>query len=137
MLLEFRKLPNKNLVMDEKSKKKLNKVAVGESFLMDFKPKRNYKFHKKMFALLSIVFRNQNKYDTLEDLRTEMKLKSGWYTEHLTMKQGIIYIPKSMSFADMDALEFEDVYSKFIDIALRDFIPMNKQELEEEIVRFM
>lgn len=123
--------------MDEKSKKKLNKVAVGESFLMDFKPKRNYKFHKKMFALLSIVFRNQNKYDTLEDLRTEMKLKSGWYTEHLTMKQGIIYIPKSMSFADMDALEFEDVYSKFIDIALRDFIPMNKQELEEEIVRFM
>ena len=138
MLLEFRMLPNGNFCSNsEETKKKLSKMKRGDLFLLDYKPKRNVQFNRKIFALLKIVFQNQSKYDNMEDLRTEMKLKSGWYQTHITTKGKLIYIPKSMSFSEMDAIEFEEIYSKFIDIALKHFVPMDKQELEMEIIRFV
>jgi len=138
MLLAVTKTADgKLLPSDEKSINIFSKVKIGETILVDYKPKRNYNFHKKGFSLLSIVFQNQNTYDNLEDLRTEFKLKAGWYQEHVTTKGKIIYIPKSMSFATMDNIEFEEVYSRFIDIALKHFVTMDKQELENQILRFL
>jgi len=136
MLLGFKMLPNGLLEPDDEAKKKLKKIANNDSFLMEYKPKRNYQFHKKMFAMLKVVYQNQDKYSNMEDLRTELKLKCGWYSEHITQKQGIIYIPKSMDFSTMDAIEFEDIYQKFIDVALRDFVSVSNEQLQMEIVRF-
>jgi len=60
----------------------------------------------------------------------------GLYAEHITTKGKIIYVPKSMSFAEMDENEFEELYSKFIDIALQHFVTMGRTELEDAILRF-
>ena len=137
MLLEFTKgADGKPIPSSDKSIGKMSKIKVGESFLMDYKPKRNYQFHKKAFSLLKLVYDNQSIYSNMEDLRTEFKLKAGWYEEHITTKGKVIYLPKSMSFADMDAVEFEEIYSKFIDIALKHFVTFSKQELEESILRY-
>lgn len=136
MLLGFKMLPNGLLEPDEEAKKKLKKINNHDDFLMDYKPKRNYQFHKKMFAMLQVVFMNQNKYENLEDLRTEMKLKSGWYETHVTTKGKLIYMPKSMDFSTMDAIEFEEIYQKFIDIALLHFVAVTDEQLQMEIVRF-
>ena len=137
MLLEFTKgADGKPIPSSDKSIDKMSKIKIGEPFLMDYKPKRNYEFHKKGFALLNLIFENQDKYDTFEELRTEMVLKAGWYREHITTKGKLIYIPKSMSFAEMDEIEFAEIYSKFIDIALKHFVTMDKQELEDAILRY-
>jgi len=138
MLLEVTKTAdNKLMPSSEKSIQKFNKVKVSETILIDYKEKRNIKFHKKGFALLNLVFSNQDQYKNLEDLRIEFKLKAGLYELHVTTKGKPMYIPKSMSFSEMDENEFEELYSKFIDIALQHFVNMNKQQLEDAVLRFM
>jgi len=84
---------------------------------------RNLQFHRKWWALVNVTFNNQDKYDTIEDYYLELKLKTGHYREHITTKGKIIYVPKSMSFASCDELEFSERYSRAIDVILRDFIP--------------
>lgn len=138
MLLEFMKGADGKLIpCSDKSIAKVAQMKSGDIVLLDYKPKRNYQFHKKGFALLNLIFENQDKFDTLEALRTEMKLKAGHYEIHVTLKGKPIYIPKSMSFADMDEEEFTEIYSKFIDIALKHFVSMDKQELENAILRYI
>jgi len=138
MLLEATKSADGKLIpSSEKSIKIFNKVKIGEEILIDYKAKRNLQFHKKGFALLNLVFQNQDIYTNLEDLRVEFRLKAGYYTEHITTKGKLIYIPKSMSFAEMDENEFEELYSKFIDIALQHFVKMDKRDFEDAILRFV
>ena len=69
----------------------------------------------------------------MEDLLTEIKLKTGHYTEHITTKGIVVYIPKSISFAKMDELQFQMFYSKVIDVVLRDFLPMDKNDLDSMV----
>ena len=138
MLLEVTKTADGKLIpSSEKSIKIFNKVNIGSEILVDYKAKRNTQFHKKGFALLNLVFQNQDRYINLEDLRTEFKLKAGLYSTHITTKGKLIYIPKSMSFSELDENEFEELYSKFIDIALKDFVKMDRKNFEESILRFI
>jgi len=135
MLLDLIKTADGTLISSsEKTTEILKKVAVGSGILVDFKPKRNYLFHKKAFALLNLVFQNQDRYDNLDDLLVEFKLKSGHYQEHISTKGNLMYIPKSISFAEMDQNEFEDLYQKFLDIAFKHF--NFTVELENELIRF-
>ena len=138
MLLEVTKSENGKLIpSSEKAIKIFNKVQIGDEILIDFKAKRNTQFHKKGFALLNLVFQNQDRYSNMEDLRTEFKLKAGYYSEHITTKGKIIYVPKSMAFSEMDENEFDELYSKFIDIALKHFVKIDKKDFEDAILRFV
>lgn len=82
---------------------------------------RNIGHHRKAFALLQMVFENQDIYDNIEDLLVEFKLKSGHYREHITTKGKLIYVPKSLAFENLDQTAFEEIYSKFITIAMESF----------------
>ena len=138
MLLEFIKSPDGKLIpIGDETVSRVAKIKSGDTIFTEYKPRRNYQFHKKAFSLLKLVFDNQSIYSNMEDLRTEFKLKAGWYEEHVSMKQGVIYIPKSMDFSSMDAIEFEEIYSKFIDIALKHFVTFDRRELEEQVLRFI
>ena len=138
MLLEVTKTADGKLIpSSEKSIKIFNKVKIGDEVLVDYKAKRNTQFHKKGFALLNLVFQNQDRYTNLEDLRVEFRLKAGCYTEHISMSGIIVYIPKSMAFSEMCDNEFNELYSKFIDIALKDFVKMDRKNFEESILRFI
>lgn len=122
---------------DNECVESMQKVKNGDTVMIEYKPKRNVMFHRKAFALLNLVLQNQNKYQNINDLLTEFKLKAGHYQEHISLKKGVIYIPKSISFAEMDELEFGELYNKFIDIALRDFVSMSREDLEKQIINFM
>jgi len=100
---------------------KLSKWKVGEILRAKVIKPRNAKFHRKFFALLNIAFENQDKYTNFEDFRIEVELKSGNYREHVTTKGKIIYIPKSISFASMDEIEFSQLYDKAIDVIINNF----------------
>jgi len=115
----------------------VSKLNVGDIIKAKTNKPRNYEFHKKFFALIDLVFENQDKYETLEDLLVEIKLKVGHYKEHLTTKGQIIYLPKSISFAKMDEAEFSIFYEKVIDVILKYFIPVSRQDLELMINEFI
>jgi hypothetical protein len=125
------------LPSDDECIEAINKIKNGTEIMIEYKQKRNVKFHRKAFALLNLVLKNQDKYSNINDLLVEFKLKSGHYEEHITTKCKIIYVPKSIAFSEMDELEFNELYSKFIDIALQHFISMSKEELEQQIINFI
>ena len=123
---------------DPISEEVLDKLHTGDMLHGSLTKLRNPDHHRKGMALLNYVFKSQEKYTNFEDLLVEFKLKTGWYKEHLTMKGKIVYVPKSISFGSMDQIQFEEFYSKAIDVALKDFIPEeNRTDFENIIVGFV
>jgi len=109
----------------------LLKLRVGSEYKARITKARNPKHHRKGFALLNMIFENQDKYATLEDLRTELKLLTGWYDHHVRLNGEVIYKPKSMSFADMDQTQFEEWYDRTLTLAAQHF------NLPEQTVEFL
>ena len=100
---------------------------------------RNYEFHKKFFALLQLVYDNTGceKYDNFEAFRAEVTMRAGKFTEHVHLSGAISFVPKSISFASMDQVEFEGLYSKAVNVILKHFLPKtNPEKLEQEVLNF-
>jgi len=111
------------------------KLKLGEYYEVEIKKKRNYEFHKKFFALISIVFENQETFEFIDDLREYLTIKSGYYRK-VVMPNGYEQIkPKSISFANMDQLEFNDLYDKFIAQVLM-FLGCDNEDLMEQLKEF-
>ena len=114
--------------VDDQAAKCIKRFGQGEIVKCEIKKPRNYEFHKKAFALFTLVFDNQERYDTLEDLLVEFKLRTGHYKEHITARGVMVYVPKSISFAQMEECDFQEFYSKAINVALKYFIPGSTRE---------
>jgi len=116
---------------DDEATEALKKYKVGAVVSAEIKKPRNYEFHKKAFALFQLIYENQEKYETMKDLLTEIKLRCGWYEEHVSMNGVVIYVPKSISFASMDDLEFSTFYDRAINVALKYFlVGSTKEEID-------
>ncbi len=115
----------------------LSKWKFGSVLECEVKKPRNSQFHRKFFALINVVYMNQEKYDIMDDLLVEIKLKTGHYQEHITTKGEVIYLPKSISFSRMDNDEFSLFYSKAVDVILKHFMPITEKELESLVENVM
>ena len=112
----------------------LNTWNEGDIIECETKKIRNPKFHRLVFAFFNFIFNSQEKYETLPDLIIEFKLRAGYFSEHVTVKGVLVYIPKSISFADCDELQFRVLYDKFIDIGIKYFVPkMTKLDVEKAV----
>jgi hypothetical protein len=71
----------------------------------------------------------------MEDLRAVLIMKAGYYKTIETNK-GVTYLPKSISFASMDEVEFEEVYNN-VHRVVCEFIGVTSEEVEQELINFM
>ena len=93
--------------------------------------------HRKFFALLNVVFENQEKYESVEQLLTIFKIGTGHY-ETMVMKDGVAYIPKSIAFQKMDQDEFSVFWDKCIKLIVTRILPgITKEDLEREILELI
>lgn len=114
----------------------MQKVKNGDTIMIEYKPKRNYQFHKKAFALLNLVLQNQDHYKTVENILEVVKFRAGYFETIITHTGKKHYKTKSISFSEMDNLEFEEFYSKIIDVAF-ELTGLLKKDIEKEILSFM
>ena len=114
---------------------KASKLKEGEEYEVEIKRKRNYLFHKKYFALLNLCYDIQEYFNDISDLREYLTCKAGYY-EKIPTPDGEMIKAKSISFAKMDDIEFEDLYQKTIQ-AVCNFLDVGKDDLINEIVEFM
>ena len=114
----------------------LRKVHSGEMLKAEITRPRNVRFLKKFFALLKIGFENQEHYNSLESYRKVITMRAGFFETIITEKNGVIYYPKSISFASMDELEFQEVYNSVLDVILQS-IGACREDIEEEILKFL
>lgn len=95
---------------------KVLKVRVGEIYKCQITKPRNYKFHKKYWALLNMCYDNQQLFDHIDDLRRELTIAAGYFDTYHGLDGGLVKQARSISFAEMDEFEFEGLYEKTKDV---------------------
>ena len=101
------------------------------------------RIHNRFMAMLRAVLYNlpediEKQYPTVEAILDELKFQTGHKTEHRTLGGKITYIPNSISFANMDEVEFTKFRDESRDVIIRYFLKgVNKTELEEFINEYM
>jgi hypothetical protein len=115
---------------DEKRKLKL-----GIDYECEIKTPRNYQFHKKLFALFNLGCQNSKLDMPFETYRKYITIKAGFYNAYNTPK-GVFYEAQSISFASMDEVTFQELYSRVMDKIIED-IGSTSQEIEKALIEFM
>jgi hypothetical protein len=112
------------------------KIPIGEQFEIEYKKQRNLKFHKKMFALFKLAFENQEAYSNLNDLRRDLTITAGYYTESANVLTGEVFKhAKSISFASMDGMEFNNLYEA-IKTVIIEWLGVTDEQIETEILQY-
>lgn len=124
------KVPGGALVPhDEAAAAFIQKMKLGELAHSDFKRVRNYKFHKKYFALVSFAFDQWEPQGgltylgvpvmkTMGRFRKDVAILAGFFETTVNLKGEVRLEAKSISFAQMDEVEFEALYSNTINVIL-------------------
>lgn len=109
------------------------KIAEREVVKVQISRPQNYKFRCKFFVMLGIIFKNQEHYKSVDDLLDICKLGIG-HVRVIQTSQGVIRLPKSISYAKMTAPDFDDFYNRAVDWVLAEVIPgLQRQHLDAEV----
>lgn len=101
-----------------------------------FEKERNIKLLKKYFALINLVFQNQERFKNKEELRKALQVSAGFYIVKYDL-DGVEYKePKSISFNRMEEEEFQNLYERVLDQVVYHF-KFDKKEIIENLNSFM
>ena len=114
---------------------KMKRIKVGDFLECEIKKPRNYRFHKKFFALIQMIFQNQERYNNIDDLREDLTIEAGYYVKRENMQGELIKRAKSISFANMDEHEFSDFYSAVLDEIVKHF-NFDKQDIIDNVEQY-
>ncbi len=93
------------------------KIKSGEAIKCTITKARNYKLHKKAMALIKMVFDSQEFYTDINELRKDLTIEAGFYTENVNFFTGEVRKEaKSWRFETMDEYEFNQVYERIKDV---------------------
>lgn len=119
--------------IDDNGRELLTKFGAGTVVKAEITKPRNIRFHRKFFAMLNLVFQNQDHYKSLDDLLDVCKLRIG-HVRVIETKHGIERIPASISFANMDDTGFSNFYDRVVQWVLTEVIPgLRHSDLDEEV----
>jgi len=135
MILHLKKLKDRLIPCDDVSVKVFNKLKDEDEIYAEYKPRRNYQFHKKLFSMLNLIKNNQSKYHSVETILEVCKYDAGYYEILITPKGEQFLKTLSISFHNMDSDEFSKFYSSCIDTCLS-LVPLNKREIEDAVLRY-
>ncbi len=122
---------DKLIPTDEESLKIVKKLSRDEVYKMPIKKTRNYQFHKKYFALLNTGWDNSPLNVPFNKFREYCMIGAG----HCTVVGGHA-IADSISFDNMDDLEFEQVYSDVLQFIIL-HIGADQKTIEDNLINFM
>lgn len=120
---------------DDMGREALRKIAIGAVVKCDITKPRNIHFHRKFFAMLQLIFENQDWYKSPEQLLEVCKHRIG-HVEVIKTKHGEVTRSKSISFAQMDELAFSDFYDRAVNWMIEEVIPgLKRSDLDGEIAQ--
>lgn len=136
----------KAIVMRRQGKSLVPTDALGEELMAKLgsdelmvwiKKARNPRQHRKLMALVSLIFKNQSKYPTQEQLLVAIKITAGECDTYVLGDGRVAFVPRSIAFENMEQTAFEDFYDRVIDIVTTKIIPgMKKSDLKRELLGF-
>jgi len=109
------------------------RMPENEKFEIDFTKGRNYEFHKKFMALCNLAFDNQDVFTVFNRCRYYIIKEAGYYYEEVNPITGeITRVAESISFTNMDELEFQKVYTDVKEF-VKMWIGITNEMIAEEI----
>ena len=111
------------------------KLSIGEVYEAEIRRPRNVLFHRKFFALVSIGHQNTQLEMPFETYRRYLIMKAGYFKAYATDK-GTYFEAESISFASMEETTFEELYSRVLDVVIKD-IKADEKTIEEQLINFM
>ena len=122
---------------DTNAENVFKKIKLNEAIMIDITIPRNIDFHRKFFTLIRLVFENQEHYKNKDELRADLTIESGYFTTYINKFTGEeIKKAKSISFANMDDLEFSNLYNDFLNTVVRVF-GWDGLDIEENIANYI
>ena len=120
------------------------RLRVGSTVRCRVSLPRNYRFHKKFFALVRLTFDNlpvpvleRWNIRTEDDMLRRFKRDLGYFSSTLNEAGEREVEYRSISFSAMDEEEFERFYDDCVNLVLYSYIPgINRQDLLEEVENF-
>ena len=119
---------------DDEAAEVLRKWKPGVMIEVEAKKPRNSQFHRKLFAMLNIVFRNTDKFKNMDELLYFVKIETG-HTDIVELKTIAFRIPRSIAFNKMNEDEFGQFYNKAVDVCLLE-VPIDRADLADQVSRF-
>ena len=112
-------------------------IKVGDVYRFQYSKPRNYEFHKKFFALMDLVFQNQENYTDRNELREDLTIEAGFWFEKTNYITGeVTKKAKSINFSSMDENEFGELYRAMLDTVIRVF-GWEGSDIEANVAEFM
>ena len=111
------------------------KLKIGEVYFCEITKPRNYEFHKKFFALITLGFDNTDLQMPFEAYRAYITMKAG-YADVFETPGGKMALPKSISFSNMDEDEFNKLYHSVIQVIHKQ-TGTDKETIERELINYM
>lgn len=120
------------------------KLKLGEVYEVRIQLFRNYKFHKKYFAMIRCAFEFLDEKQTeffrndIEYFRQTMELNAGHVFKlySITRKEEIEQV-KSIAFDKMSESDFQELYEKVLNAILATALrSVNKEEFVEALIYF-
>jgi hypothetical protein len=112
----------------------------GEVVTATIRRTRNPRFHRLFWALLNLVFENQDRYTTLEQLLDAVKLNIGYF-DLVTIPGKVptqICKLRSISFAKMDETSFRQFFDKAVVFIVADVVPgIDRADLERQVLEIV
>jgi len=112
------------------------KIPLNEIIEIEYKKQRNIKFHRKLFSLLNLAYSNQNLFDNLDDMRYCLMLECNLSEIKVNRLTGETFkVPKSLQFAKMDEIEFNEVYNTLKQY-ICEWLGVTNEQINEEIEQY-
>jgi hypothetical protein len=123
------KAPNGALVpADPQATEYIASLKLGAAVRAEVKRMRNYKFHKKLFALLQFAFDTWEPTDAtykgqiveknFDQFRNDVTVLAGFFETTITLKGEVRVVAKSISFGSMSQDDFDKLYSAVCNVVL-------------------
>lgn len=121
---------------DGQAKQIVKRWKIGETLRCSVKKPRDYRSHKRYFALLNLTFENQDKYTNFEHFRKAVQIAAGHVDELITLDGEVVYIPRSIDYSTLDELEFGKVFGETMTVCARMLGDLDLRDLEQEVARY-
>jgi hypothetical protein len=123
------------------------RLKTGQTLSAEFKKDRGYAFHKKMFALVDLLFdiwsetvpqktyKGQAVLPEKERFRGDLIILAGFYRSVFNIRGEVRLEPESISFASMTQERFEELYSAVINVGLTKILnsSMSPEKLRNQV----
>lgn len=118
---------------DEESQTEAAKILPGGE--VKASKARNAGFHRKAFALLNLGFSNQDKIEFFEVYRKVITIKAGYYDVVPTKNGEPYYIPRSLAYDQMSAVDFDKWYNDTLTIIGKE-LGTAPEDIQKELEQF-